>query len=201
MIPSPDSDPVFQTGTPYAAADLIQSFAALQAESRAYLVTLSPDTFFAPQGSHWSPATHVRHLATLARFMRVVLRTPKPLLRVVFGRASRSSRDFVTIQERYRGALAGGARAPYTPRTAPPASDVARAKERLIARFDADTHALIATVSRAWSEPALDRYRLPHPFLGRLTIREMLQFLIYHHAHHLRRIAERAGETRNVMVS
>ena len=37
-----------------------------------------------------------------------------------------------------------------------------------------------------WPEPSLDRYQLLHPLLGRLTVREMLEFSVYHHAHHLR---------------
>ena len=46
---------------------------------------------------------------------------------------------------------------------------------------------------RRWPEAALDRQRLPHPIIGMLTVREILGFTVYHTAHHLRRIAERAG--------
>ncbi len=42
-----------------------------------------------------------------------------------------------------------------------------------------------------WSEAALDRYRLPHPLLGKLTVREMLFFTLYHNAHHLDQVAGR----------
>ena len=42
-----------------------------------------------------------------------------------------------------------------------------------------------------WSEPALDRYRLPHPLLGQLTVREMLLFTVYHNVHHLEQVAGR----------
>jgi hypothetical protein len=34
------------------------------------------------------------------------------------------------------------------------------------------------------SEEELDRYILPHPILGKLTLREMLYFTIYHVKHH-----------------
>ena len=37
-----------------------------------------------------------------------------------------------------------------------------------------------------WSEKDLDRFRLPHPLLGKLTFREMLFFTIFHNEHHLR---------------
>jgi hypothetical protein len=31
-----------------------------------------------------------------------------------------------------------------------------------------------------WSERTLDRTRMPHPILGRITAREMVFFMIYH---------------------
>jgi hypothetical protein len=49
--------------------------------------------------------------------------------------------------------------------------------------------ALCAAVER-WPERALDRYRLPHPLMGKLTVREMLLFTLVHNIHHVR-VAER----------
>jgi hypothetical protein len=46
---------------------------------------------------------------------------------------------------------------------------------------------------RRWPESALDGQLLPHPLLGPLTVREMRAFTVYHTAHHLQRVAERAG--------
>jgi hypothetical protein len=42
-----------------------------------------------------------------------------------------------------------------------------------------------------WSETDLDRYRLPHPLLGRLTVREMLFFTVQHLAHHASKVEAR----------
>jgi hypothetical protein len=44
-----------------------------------------------------------------------------------------------------------------------------------------------------WSERALDRFRLPHPALGQLTVREMLHFTLYHNLHHVENVAARLG--------
>jgi uncharacterized damage-inducible protein DinB len=38
------------------------------------------------------------------------------------------------------------------------------------------------------TEEELDRYLLPHPLLGKLTMREMLYFTIYHVTHHHRQV-------------
>ncbi len=42
-----------------------------------------------------------------------------------------------------------------------------------------------------WSDRDLERYQLPHPLLGNLSIKEMLLFTLYHSHHHARRISER----------
>lgn len=42
-----------------------------------------------------------------------------------------------------------------------------------------------------WSEADLDRYRLPHPLLGKLTVRDMLLFTVQHLAHHASKVEER----------
>ena len=44
-----------------------------------------------------------------------------------------------------------------------------------------------------WSEDQLDRYQLPHPAMGKMTVREVLFFTVYHNAHHARRVRERRG--------
>jgi len=41
-----------------------------------------------------------------------------------------------------------------------------------------------------FSEEDLDKLILPHPLLGKLTLREMMYFTIYHVQHH-QRIVER----------
>ena len=43
----------------------------------------------------------------------------------------------------------------------------------------------LVEVAGKWSESDLDEYVLPHPLLGDLTIRNMLQFSYYHLEHHL----------------
>ncbi len=39
-----------------------------------------------------------------------------------------------------------------------------------------------------YSEEELDKYILPHPLMGKVTLREMLYFTIYHVQHHEKQI-------------
>jgi hypothetical protein len=44
-----------------------------------------------------------------------------------------------------------------------------------------------------WRDADLDRYRLPHPLLGRLSIREMALFALYHGVHHVDNVKRRSA--------
>ena len=185
--------PAFETGTPVTGADLGNALGALLASGTAYLITLPDATFFAPQGAAWSPAMHVRHLQGSIAPLVVALRLPRWLLTLRFGRQQHPSRSFTEIRELYRQQLAAGAQAGrFTPRheTVPVESAVRRAE---IMRAWTTTTVELQGVLQRWREGGLDHQRLPHPVLGTLTVREMLSFTVYHTAHHLRRIAERAG--------
>lgn len=46
---------------------------------------------------------------------------------------------------------------------------------------------------RKWNEKSLDKLRLPHPLLGKLTVREMTFFTLYHDRHHLRSVRQRTS--------
>jgi hypothetical protein len=43
----------------------------------------------------------------------------------------------------------------------------------------------------AWTDDDLDRRALPHPYLGALTVREMLLFCVFHERHHLKQVRAR----------
>lgn len=75
-----------------------------------------------------------------------------------------------------------------TARPVPSDPDVARA--RIMDLHASSVATLCAAITR-WPEPALDAHRLPHPLIGRLTVREMLLFTLYHNRHHLENVQRR----------
>lgn len=185
--------PAFETGTPRTGADLGNALGALLASGSAYLVSLSDARFFAPQGEAWSPARHVRHLRGSMAPLVLALRLPHWAITLRFGRPKRPSRDFDAMREFYRDHLARGAQAGrFTPAPEEPTGDPAARRAEIMREWSATTVDLQRALAE-WDEAALDRHQLPHPVMGLLTVREMLCFTVYHTAHHLRRIAERAG--------
>jgi len=91
----------------------------------------------------------------------------------------------------YRDEIAQGAQSSgrYLPSQEEAHANVEKKKKELIDQFSKVSTELVSTVER-WDDEELDQYLLPHPILGKLTIREMLFFTIYHNLRH----ASQAGD-------
>jgi len=152
---------------------------------------LPEHVFYAPLGEAWSPADNVRHLILTTGPVATALLLPGFLLRALFGPAERPSAGYLELVATYRGRLsAGGGAGRFAPRPLGRVDDAARHRRRLMARKAAADRALAARAARR-SEAALDSCRLPHPLLGKLTLREMLAFTLYHGVHHAGNVQRR----------
>lgn len=97
------------------------------------------------------------------------------------------------LVQRYREKLArGGNAGRFAPRAVPAPDDASARQREIISEFRAAVRDL-ANAAERWSERDLDRYRLPHPLLGKLTLREMLFFTLYHYGHHRDNVIRRRG--------
>jgi hypothetical protein len=184
----------FETGCPSTGGEIRAAAQALHGEIMPFLASLPIEAFFAPQGQSWSPAWHVRHL-TKANFpVARALRLPMLVPRLLFGKAPEPSRTFDKLREDYRARLAAGGQAGrFTPSDKPLPLDLAAWRQEIVAAYERSVNDWI-TASQRWSEQALDRVRLPHPLLGKLTVREMLFFTLYHNAHHMAIVARRLAD-------
>lgn len=137
----------------------------------------------------WTPGQQLDHIWRSVAPLTQVLRLPEPLLRLFFGRANRPSRPYAEVVARYQTRLAGGGRA--SGRYLPAATATATAKAQKQATAAALRKAVRQLTQRAgtYSEPELDACVLPHPLLGKLTLREMLCFTLYHVEHHHKQVA------------
>jgi hypothetical protein len=183
----------FETGSPTTGPELSQALGRLIAAGASYLMTLSDDQFFAPQGEAWSPADHLRHLEKSSTPLVLALKLPRWALALRFGRGTGRSRSFDEIRAVYRQRLAeGGQAGRFAPRAMPIPPDQAGTRRDIMNAWTRVTVELQNAIGR-WPADALDRQLLPHPLLGPLTVREMIAFTVYHTSHHLRRVAERAA--------
>jgi hypothetical protein len=170
--------------------EILQLLDDVQRQSSAYWSAFPGDEFFAKIGEAWSPADNVRHLAKSIRPVAKALRVPRLVLWLRFGAPRRASVTYDALRERYLAKLAGGADAGRFA----PSQRVVTDRAAVLAEHDQANRELRAGIAR-WKDAALDRYQIPHPVLGKLTVREMLFFTLYHQLHHVdvvkRRLAAR----------
>jgi hypothetical protein len=188
----------FATGEPSAGPEIVAAIVRLHAEAERWLAAIPPAEFAASQrqsgvqGEKWSPANHVRHLAKSTFPLAQALALPKFVIGWRFGRGPEVSRDFLTVRDDYRRTLreTGATAGRFTPTPVALPDDLAAWQIRVLASWRASIVALTGRIPR-WNERALDRYRVPHPILGKMTVREILFFSLYHYQHHLEQIAAR----------
>lgn len=181
---------------PSAGPEIARELRALQARSRDFWSSFSTGEFFHPLGDAWSPADNVRHLLKSNRPVLRALGLPKLLLAVRFGGALRPSRTYAEVRERYFTRLSEGVTAGrFTPRPLEDAEQTEEQRRSLLADLDQVAEHLAKAIT-GWREWQLDRLVLPHPVLGRLTVREMLFFTLYHNLHHVRNVERRMPAAR-----
>jgi len=182
---------MFDPGSPFTGPELVRSLQRMVDEGTEFLSSLADDVFFRKQGKAWSPAEHVRHLRKGSAPIALALRLPPLLLRLRFGAHQGGSRKFDDLKTTYLGALAAGGQAGrYAPSDEPAPVDPKKRRAEIVTSWREVTQDLCRAVGK-WDEKSLDVAQGPHPLLGNLSLREMLEFTVYHTTHHLRLVADR----------
>jgi hypothetical protein len=147
-------------------------------EFTAYITSLSENDFLKKQNNKWSAGQQLEHIFLSIRPVNLALTIPKFLL-TFFGRSS-ASRSYDELVQSYQNVLKNGGKASsmYLPKSVSTTK-----KQKLITKLENIIKRLSAKIDN-YNEDDLDKYNLPHPLLGKITIREMLYFCIYHVQHH-----------------
>ena len=135
----------------------------------------------APAGK-WSPLHHLEHLRLVNASFTRYLMSDKEKLKSKFGQAGRPSRSFSdmdTVIKRYF------AQPVQAPDHLVPTEAFSGEAAVLQANSQRSLEELLQAL-QSWTESERDQYLVPHPFLGSLTVREMLYFMALHIRHHER---------------
>lgn len=146
----------------------------------AHLDRLDETTWVLQPNGKWSAGQQLDHIVRAVKPVNLAFGLPKWVPRLLFGRANRPSRTYEGLVEKYKSKLSAGAKASkmFVP---PPAQW--EDKTAQMATLEKTVAKLCKRLQR-YSEAELDNLLLPHPILGKLTLREMLYFTIYHVQHH-----------------
>ena len=149
-----------------------------------WFTEISAKDFFTRHGEVWSASDNVDHLIKSHKPIAKALKLPKFTLQAMFGKPEIPSLSYEEVCTIYRDEIVKGAQASgrYLPNQENPENAEAK-KQELLSKFSKVSEELVS-VAEKWTEGELDSYLLPHPLIGKLTIREMLYFTIYHNLRH-----------------
>ena len=146
-----------------------------------YISNLPDSIFIQSKNGKWSPGQQLDHICRSVQPLALGFSLPKWLIKMIFGKSNRQGRSYDELVSKYEQKLQEGGRA--SGRFIPKEIKVADRK-KLARSLKKNIQSLTRSIQK-FTEADLENTVLPHPLLGKLTIREMLYFTIHHVEHHL----------------
>lgn len=150
----------------------------------AVLKNSNNSVLFKNKDNKWNTAEIIDHLSLSFGITAIGFASPKFLLKAIGGQLDRNKRNYDEVVFQYQVKLNEGAKAPlpYLPK-------ISLLKNRVVLEnfWFFNKNAMLKSIA-SWNDADLDDFVLPHPLLGKTTLREMLYFTIYHCRHHLKQI-------------
>ena len=163
---------------------LTQSLTEVASQVGKFYAMLSDVEFVKRAANAWSPAENLDHLIKSNKPLARALTMTQGVLHRVLKTADKPSRTFQEVRAQYDAMLARGAVAAGSFLPAEPSSNAREHQQQLLEQWDKYSQELVRAVE-AWRDGELDKYLIPHPLLGDLTVREMLFFTLYHNMRHI----------------
>ncbi len=149
-----------------------------------FIGKISDEDFIKSINSKWTPGQQLEHIYLSIKPLRMALSLPKFMLTLIWGKANRKSKTYEELVAKYQHKLAQGGKA--TARFVPKAVNLNQ-RETLLKSVLLEITSINKKLTK-FTEEELDLYILPHPLLGKLTLREMMYFTIYHAEHHQKQL-------------
>lgn len=149
----------------------------------------TPDFWVKKPEGKWSAGQHVIHLVQSTRPLLRALRMPNFLLKWRFGKSNRPSRSHEEVVKRYKEklALSQGVVGPFSLNM--PESDHSQAQSWLSQLSQLNDN--INKITLRLKDRDMDTILLPHPLMGKMTLREILMWNAYHTLHHIEVLKEK----------
>ena len=148
---------------------------------------MGDSAFSHSSGDEWSAENYVKHLLLANKPLAKALNLPLHKFVELFDHSDRDSYSYDEVTSAYNKRLDEGIRAEQLGRMVPDTyrnkTDEPVTRESLLVDWETLTQNYNVALL-AWDDPDLDAYLMPHPVLGKITVREMLFFTIHHNTLH-----------------
>ena len=161
--------------------DVIEQLQAKFLEMSLFAEGVEEKVLFEKIPGKWNMAQQIDHLTIANTVTAIGFNMPKPALKTIFGTSNRNSFSYDEIVFRYQSKLTAGAKASFAFQ---PKLSILPRKKLLLSLWNHSVDSLVKAAKK-WEEEDLDSFQLNHPIMGKITMREMLYFTIYHIGHHL----------------
>ncbi|EAY25418.1 DinB family protein [Microscilla marina] len=171
------------TDSIHSKLDIIENITQAFDQVSGFMYSLTSAQFMQASTGQWSVGQHLHHLVLSTLPINALLLGDIEHIKV-FGALERDTWNYEQLVTQYQAYLTQGAKAKgkFVPDELTPYD-----KQEVIEAFVQAKEALILAVEQ-WDDDQLDNYCIPHPLLGKLSVREMLFFTIYHTRHHFQGI-------------
>jgi hypothetical protein len=136
-----------------------------------------------PEGK-WTAGQHVIHLVQSTEQLLKALKLPDFFLKWKFGTNNRSNRSYAEIIEKYKEKLTAVSPSAVSPFSRNMPDSPATERHEWLSRLSA-LHVKVNKLTEKLSDKQMDTILLPHPLMGRMTLREILMWNAYHLEHHI----------------
>ena len=145
-----------------------------------YLRGLNTDELEFRYQDKWSAREQLEHIVMCIKPIVQVFEMPKPFIKQNFGEEERKNRSYQELLDEYLQKLSAGGKAPIQYVSE---KNSTNQKDQLVASLKSLVDKLTLKLG-GFEEYELESLVIPHPLLGKITLKEMLYNVIYHVQHH-----------------
>jgi len=147
-----------------------------------YISSLDDDSFlFSLNNEKWTAGQQADHIYRSLTPIQLILKFPKWSIKKLLGTANRPSKSYEELVAKYYAKLENNTG--VAPKRFTPKEIDLTLKLIVFAKIENTLHKICKSIEN-YSEEELDEFILPHPLLGKVTMREMMYFTILHVEHH-----------------
>ena len=143
---------------------------------------------FSPENK-WTTGQQALHLLQSIKTLNNALSLPKFILKYRFGKSNREVRDYNSVVKRYHERLKDIQGKTFGPSQNMKIPKI-KEKQYLIDRLQTESKKLQYKTNK-WTDKQLDDYILPHPLMGKMPVREVIMWTVYHVEHHTNTLIDR----------